>query len=146
MTLGIGAFLDFMRGRWWIVPVAVCLVFALVQWGNARHHEKIALNRKLLIEEMRREAAEQRAKNEKRVADATTDYAERLASVQPIIIRSRDTVKEYAQTEAGRAPCLDAARVDGVRRDRESLFADPRTTESRTGAVPPASPSLRVYE
>lgn len=137
-----------MRGKWWTVAVGVAMLFGLIHWSNAHHWEKRYLQQVALIEAAKREAAEQKAANEKRVAAATSDYAERLASIQPIVVRSRDTVREYAQTEAGRAECLPADRVAGVQRDREALFsgANPGAPESSTRAVPPASPALRTYE
>ncbi|RYG88815.1 MAG: hypothetical protein EON59_03225 [Alphaproteobacteria bacterium] len=136
-AIGIGAALDFMRGKWWILPVAVLAVLLVLAKGDARHWEKQALACERRIEIAKREAAEQLAANERRVSDATADYAARTAAAEPIIIRSRDIVREYAQTEAGAAQCLDAARVDGVRRDREGLFAgsDPAATEGGSGAV-----------
>lgn len=45
---------------------------------------------------------------------ALATYADRLAAREPIILRSTDTVRTYAQTDAGRAMCLGADRVRGV--------------------------------
>ncbi|MCT8003000.1 hypothetical protein NZL82_14055 [Sphingomonas sanguinis] len=73
-----------------------------------------------------------------RLASAAQGYAADLANRQPIILRSRDTVTRYEQTDAGRALCLAAYRVRGAAEDRNALFADPsRPTEGGGGRVPP---------
>lgn len=135
----IGAALDFMRGRWWLLGVVAAMAFALFQWGNARHWEKRYLQQVAIMEAAKRASADQLAANEHRLAEATTSFAAQAAQREPIIIHSRDTVREYAQTEAGAAQCLDAGRVDGVRASRDALFArdDPRGPGSGDGAVPP---------
>jgi hypothetical protein len=72
-----------------------------------------------------------------RLATAAQGYAADLANRQPIILRSRDTVTRYEQTDAGRALCLAADRVRGAAEDRNALFADPsRSTEGGGGPVP----------
>ena len=113
-ALAIGSALDFMRGKWWMVLVAGLLVWVVIEKGNARHWEKRALNCEQRIEIAKREAAEQAAANSKRLADATADYAARESSRQPIILTSKETVREYAQTPAGASQCLDAGRVSGI--------------------------------
>ncbi|RYG90102.1 MAG: hypothetical protein EON59_00540 [Alphaproteobacteria bacterium] len=135
--LAIGAALDFMRGKWWILPAAALALWALIERGNARHFEKLHLQDAALIERAKRESAEQLAKNERRVADATADYAARAVAQEPIILKSRETIREYAQTPAGAAQCLDAARADGVRASRNALFAgdDTGAAQGGSGAV-----------
>ena len=59
-------------------------------------------------------AARQSAANSDRVARAADAYATRTAALQPLIVRSTDTVRTYAETPAGRARCLDADRVRGI--------------------------------
>ncbi|MEE8612112.1 MAG: hypothetical protein V3V60_13640 [Sphingomonas aquatilis] len=63
-------------------------------------------------------ATEQRAIDEARWAQASASaaltYADRLATREPIILRSTNTVREYAQTDAGRIRCLGADRVRGI--------------------------------
>ncbi|WP_066795005.1 hypothetical protein [Sphingomonas soli] len=130
----LGAALDFMRGKWWLLGVGAALIFALIQWGNARHWEKRYLQQVALIERAKVAAAEQYAANEKRLAEATADYAARAAAAEPIILHSRETVTRYAETPAGAAPCLATDRVDGVRRDREALFAGDDTSAAERGA------------
>jgi hypothetical protein len=48
------------------------------------------------------------------LAQAATNYANGLAARQPIIVRSTNTVREYAQTDAGRVLCRDADRVRAI--------------------------------
>lgn len=54
---------------------------------------------------------EQELRHAQQLAAATSTYADRLAAREPIILRSTNTVREYAQTDAGRARCLGADRV-----------------------------------
>ncbi|MFZ3485013.1 hypothetical protein [Sphingomonas sp. 3-13AW] len=62
-------------------------------------------------EKARLEAERRYASN---LAQAATNYADGLAARQPIIVRSTNTVREYAQTDAGRVLCRDADRVRAV--------------------------------
>jgi len=116
------------------VALTIALLFAR---ADAAHWHKIADNQALLIAKAKQEAAEQAEANAKRLADATADYAAKLGSIQPIIVRSTDTVREYAKTDAGRAPCLAAVRASGVQQDRQALFpaSTPTPAQSSAGAV-----------
>lgn len=58
--------------------------------------------------------AESEARYAAQQVAALTTYADRLAAREPIILRSTDTVRTYAQTDAGRAMCLGADRVRGI--------------------------------
>jgi hypothetical protein len=73
-------------------------------------------------------------------ATAAGTYADQLARREPIIVKSTDTVREYAQTDAGRARCLGADRVHGLDQLDAQLFpAASAATDG--GAVPvPAEP------
>jgi hypothetical protein len=86
-------------------------------------------------------ATKQRAIDEARWAQASASaaltYADRLATREPIILRSTNTVREYAQTDAGRARCLGAARVRGIDALDAALFpAAPGTARSGDAGVP----------
>jgi hypothetical protein len=73
-------------------------------------------------------------------ATAAGTYADRLARREPIIVKSTDTVREYAQTDAGRARCLGADRVHGIDQLDAQLFP-PHSAATDQGAVPvPAEP------
>lgn len=71
-------------------------------------------------------AEKQRAVDEARWATASASaeqaYADRLASREPIILHSTNTVREYATTPAGRAVCLGADRVRGIDALDSALF------------------------
>jgi hypothetical protein len=78
------------------------------------------------------------------IAQAATNYAAGLAAREPIIVRSTNTVREYGETDAGRAGCLSADRVRSVEADRGELFAD-RSTSAGSGADPmPAGTAARA--
>ena len=89
-------------------------------------------------------ATKQRAIDEARWAQASASaaltYADRLAAREPIILRSTNTVREYAQTDAGRAHCLGADRVRGIDALDAALFP-PAPGAARSGdAGVPADP------
>ena len=63
-------------------------------------------------------------------ARAAETYAERVASIEPIIVRSQNRTIEYAKTTEGAGPCLPADRVREIAADRASLFAAPAITAS----------------
>jgi len=80
-------------------------------------------------------AEQLRSDAEKRFAvqqtTALTTFADRLANREPIILRSTDTVRTYAQTAAGRAACLPADRVRGIDALDAELFAGDPPSASR---------------
>jgi len=81
-----------------------------------------------------------------RLHDASDAYADRTASRAPIIIRSTDTVREYAKTDAGRVLCRTADRVRAVDDLDADLARDPRSAGSGADTVPAdvaASPARR---
>lgn len=71
--------------------------------------------------ELLRVDAEKRFVVQQRTALST--FADRLAEREPIILRSTDTVRSYAQTDAGRAACLPADHVRGLDALAAELFA-----------------------
>jgi len=89
-------------------------------------------------------ATKQRAVDEARWAQASAmaalTYADRLAAREPIILRSTDTVRTYAQTDAGRARCLGADRVRGIDALNTALFAQPADASGSGDAAVPADP------
>jgi hypothetical protein len=92
---------------------------------------------KLAEQTRRADAEEQKAAWADGIAHAAQDYAQRLSDRQPIILHSKDTVTQYAQTPAGRVPCLAADRVHGIDQLDEGLAAAARHV---AGPVPdPAS-------
>lgn len=89
-------------------------------------------------------ATKQRVIDEARWAQASASaaltYADRLAAREPIILRSTNTVREYAQTDAGRARCLGADRVRGIDALDAALFAQPAEASGSGDATVPADP------
>lgn len=68
---------------------------------------------------------------------AVETYADRLAGIQPIVLRSKETVTRYAETPAGRVMCLAPERLLGIEQDRAALFPGYSfTAPASVGAVP----------
>ncbi|MEG8021783.1 hypothetical protein [Sphingomonas aerolata] len=84
---------------------------------------EIAKSEQLLSDAEKRFAVQQ--------ATALTTFADRLANREPIILRSTDTVRTYAQTAAGRAACLPADRVRGIDALDTELFASDPASAGR---------------
>ncbi len=77
---------------------------------------------------------------------ALSTYASALADRQPLIVRSTDTVREYAQSDAGRVLCRPADRVRAID-DLDASLAQSATAGAAGGggqvvrsgaAAPPA--------
>ena len=83
-----------------------------------------------------RDAAKAEAGWARQQVDAGKQQADREAARQPIIIRSTDTVREYAKTDAGRALCRGADRVRAVDALDAELAAPARAASGSAGAVP----------
>lgn len=132
MTWAAG--LALLRRFWWAVPMIGLLI------GLHFTRERLADRTATLTSERAAWTAESakaeqlRADAEKRFAvqqgAALTTFADRLASREPIILRSTDTVRTYAQTDAGRAACLPADRVRGIDALDAELFAGDSTSAS----------------
>lgn len=130
-----------LRRFWWVLPIAA-LAMALVLTRETLAdrtltltNERAAWNERLRTAEAAKAAAERRYAMQ--IAQAATAYADRIAAREPIIVRSTNTVREYAQTDAGRAVCLGADRVRGIDDLDAALFApDPAGAGGGTGAVP----------
>lgn len=114
-----------------ILALAVALIIAK---GDASHWSKIADSRDKQIAAMQLEASKQSAANDKRLSDASIAYAARLAAVEPVIVHSTNTVREYAQTPAGGALCLAPDRVRGID-DLDRSLADIAATSESAGTV-----------
>lgn len=68
---------------------------------------------------------------------AVENYADRLAGIQPIVVRSKETVTHYAETPAGRIMCLAPERLLGIEQDRTALFPGYSfAAPASVGAVP----------
>ena len=133
--------LALLRRYWWAIPIIGLAVALLITRETlADRTATLKAERSAWTSEIER-AERQRADIERqhadRIAEATAIYADHLASRQPIIIRSTDTVRTYAQTDAGRARCLGFDRVRGIAEDRAALHPEePGTTPSSANPVP----------
>lgn len=80
-----------------------------------------------------------------RVQHATEAYAARVAALRPIVARSTETVIRYAETNAGRAPCLAAERVHGIEQTAAALglHAAPDPGIGTDAMQPDTSPAAR---
>lgn len=110
--------LALLRRFWWAVPIAALVAALLLTRATLAdrtatlQQERAAWTQALRDADVRKVTAERNYAL--RLSAAADSYATRLASIDPIIVRSTDTVRTYAQTDAGRARCLDADRVRGI--------------------------------
>ncbi|MDB5725000.1 MAG: hypothetical protein JWQ16_1754 [Novosphingobium sp.] len=126
--------LAFVREHWkWaaIAALAAALMITRGTLASARaDFDKLQLQRQIDAAT----AAGDKARTETRWANnqvaAVERYAQAIATRDPIILRSKDTVREYAQTAAGAMRCLSPERVLGIDQLDRELFpftpADPR--------------------
>jgi hypothetical protein len=119
-----------LRRFWWSVPMIGLLVAlhftraTLADRTATLKAERAAWSAEIAKAEQLRSDAEKRFAVQQ--STALTTFADRLADREPIILRSTDTVRTYAQTIAGRAACLPADRVRGIDAlDAELFTSDP---------------------
>jgi len=124
-----------LRRLWWSVPMAGLLIGLLLTRARANDleatlkAERTAMSAEIAKSEQLRSDAEKRFAIQQ--TTALTTFADRLASREPIILRSTDTARTYAQTAAGRAACLPADRVRGIDALDAELFASDPPSASR---------------
>ncbi len=125
MTWAAG--LALLRRFWWAVPMIGLLVALhftrelLADRTATLKVERASWTAEIAKAEQLRAAAEKRFAVQQNTA--LTTFADRLANREPIILRSTDTVRTYAQTDAGRAACLPVDRVRGIDAIDAELFA-----------------------
>ncbi len=129
-----------LRRFWWVVPMIGLLVAlhftreTLADRTATLKSERAAWTAEIAKAEQRRAAAEKRFAVQQ--TTALTTFAHRLANREPIILRSTDTVRTYAQTDAGRAACLPAERVRGIDAlDAELFGSNPASPSGGDEAV-----------
>ena len=146
--MSLAAILPLLRRFWWAIPIAALT--------TALHFTRVTLADRTATLDAERQAwtaeiqkaEKQRAEDQARWArqsnDALTTYTSALADRQPLIIRSTDTVREYAQSDAGRVLCRDADRVRAID-SLDAALAQPAGTAGRSSegvradaAAPPA--------
>ena len=124
-----------LRRFWWAVPMIGLLVAlhftraTLADRTATLKAERAAWTAEIAKAEQLRSDAEKRFAVQQ--TTALTTFADRLANREPIILRSTDTVRTYAQTAAGRAACLPADRVRGIDALDAELFAGDPPSASR---------------
>jgi len=125
-----------LRRLWWSVPMAGLLIGLLLTRARADDLEATLKAERTAWSAEIAKAEQLRTDAEKRFAiqqtTALTTFADRLANREPIILRSTDTVRTYAQTAAGRAACLPADRVLGLDALDAELFASDPPSASRS--------------
>ena len=135
------AALALLRRFWWAIPIvalSALLLLTRAQRDDVRHtldNERAAWTAEIDRADKARLTAER--DYAARLATAADGYAARVAALKPIILRSTDTVREYAQTAAGRAVCLGADRVRGIDALDAELADDPDPARGGAGAVRP---------
>jgi hypothetical protein len=124
-----------LRRFWQAFPIAGLAIALLITRGTLADRtatlkaERAAWSAEIARTEQLQAATERRWAETQ--TTALTTYADRLAAREPIILHSTNTVREYAQTDAGRARCLGADRVRGIDALDAALFPQ--------GAAPPGS-------
>lgn len=123
----------------------VLALVALVVWqfGNAREAAGRATGEaradarwQKLVDQQAATIAELRVANERKVTDATTRYVTTQERLQPIIIRSFEEGRDYAQTPAGAVQCLGPDRVRGIEESAAALgLSPPAAAASGSGAL-----------
>lgn len=139
MTWALSA-LRFARQHWQLALIALLAGLFLIARGQRDAAQQALSNEQTERKADRNRADAQRAEQERgfaqRQASATSTFIEKLAAREPIIVHSTNTVREYAQTNAGRARCLGADRVRGLDAYLSSLAgADPAPASGRAETV-----------
>lgn len=128
------------RRYWWAVPmIGLAVALLMTRATLAGRTATLKAERTAWTAEIDR-ADRARLESERRfatnLAQAATDYASTISAMQPIIVRSTNTVREYAQTDAGRVLCRGADRVHAIDALDAELARDPAGAGGGTGAVP----------
>jgi len=129
-----------LRRFWWAVPMIGLLAAlhitrtTLADRTSTLRTERAAWSAEIAKAEQLRIEAEKRFATQQ--TSALTTYADRLAAREPIILRSTNTVRTYAQTDAGRVLCRDVDRVRAID-DLDGQLAEPSSAASGSaGGVP----------
>lgn len=133
------AALALLRRVWWLVPI---VALAAGWWWTSRQLADVRLTlaneRTVRVQDLadaeRAKAAAELA-NANRLIAAGDAYAVRLASLDPIILKSTNTVREYAKTDAGRVECRGADRVRAIDALDAELADDPQPSVGGVGRL-----------
>lgn len=134
---------------WGGAAAFVLALAALLTWqfGNAREAqgraagEAKADNRwQKVVDEQSAIIADLRVANERKVADATARFVTTRERLQPIIIRSLQEARDYAETPAGAVQCLGSDRVRSIEEAAAALGLSPATPAAGSGGALRADP------
>lgn len=134
--------IEFAKRFWFLVPL-LGLAITLMQTREKLADANAKLSTSTSAWQAERKAAAEQAKLDEKRWDQSHDLAVRIFDQQkgerdPIIVRARDTVKEYEKTDASRVQCLDADWVRRLQDNRAALF--PQDTASAQGSLGTLSP------
>jgi len=120
---------------------ALALAFFLVWvYGNSREHAGKLEERGLwkdAVEAKNIEISSLKLENAARLANAAVDFANQMRTIDPVIIRSTSTIREFRETDSGRTRCLEPERVFGIEQDAAALgLYNPVSTRGSQEAVP----------
>ena len=103
---------------WWLVPMVVLAVALFATRSTLADRTATLKAERAVWQGVLDDAEKAKLGAERRyasnLAQAATNYAAGLAAREPIIVRSTNTVREYAKTDAGRVLCRGADRVRAV--------------------------------
>ncbi|WP_294260798.1 hypothetical protein [uncultured Sphingomonas sp.] len=127
------------RRFWWAVPMLALLAALLLTRERLADKTLTLTNERAAWSAALRDAEAAKLKAEARfarqLAQAAAAYADRAAAREPIIVRSINTVREYAQTDAGRVLCRGADRVRAIDGLDAELAETSGTASRSTGAL-----------
>ena len=137
---GLGSALALIGREWKLVLIALFAAGFLVTRSQRDEARQAVKTEKAERKADGDRADHQRAERERgfalAIVDAVDRQAARTAAREPIIVHSTNTVREYAQTDAGRAHCLGADRVRGLDAYLSALAgADPAPAGGRAEAM-----------
>lgn len=115
--------------RFWpaLLIIALCIALWITRGQLAEAKQTLSNERAAWsaeVDRAQRQRAEDEARWARQGAAAAVTYADRIAAREPIILHSTNTVREYAQTDAGRARCLGADRVRSIDALDVAIFPD----------------------
>lgn len=139
MTVAAG--LALLRRFWPAIPIVVLAAALMLTRATLADRTRTLANERTAwsaeIDRAARAKAEAEARWSAQSASAALAFADRFAEREPIIVKSTETVRTYAQTPAGRAVCLSADRLRGIDALDAALFVDnPASAGGSSKAVP----------
>jgi hypothetical protein len=118
--------------------IALALFLAWM-YGNARYDAGKLAERDawhVASIDAERQRGDERIADYARGAAAVGHYADQVGALAASALKSQMTVRDYAQTAAGRVQCLSADRVLGIDADAAGLgFFTPSTAPGRDGTL-----------